>query len=108
MAVGDQLPLAGEHPWDSRYIPPMQKCVQLPWTKEGDLRASPIWLPSINRDGAYVRKIGGHVYRIASERPLQYWETDEFRALNDQMDERVDIASVAEILEVIRELGYPV
>lgn len=108
MAVGDQLPLAGEHLRDSKYIPPMQKCVQLPWTKEGDLRASPIWLPSINRDGAYVRKIGGHVYRIASERPLQYWETDEFRALNDQMDERVDIASVAEILEVIRELGYPV
>ncbi|KAI4867112.1 hypothetical protein F4820DRAFT_414938 [Hypoxylon rubiginosum] len=109
MFVGDQLPLEGKPDRDRKHVPPRQKCVQLPWTKEGDLRDSAIWLPTIKRNGAFIRLIGGQVYSTTSKSPLQYWQTPEFRRENgEEADEPVKPASATEVLEVIRKLGYPV
>ncbi|KAI0179935.1 hypothetical protein GGR52DRAFT_529048 [Hypoxylon sp. FL1284] len=110
MFVGDQLPLAGELLWDNTLCLPRQDCVQLPWTKEGALKESAIWLPSINthNGGAFLRRIGGQVYRKPKRCPMQYWQTAEFRRNGGEgCDEPVKPASVPEILEVIRKLGYP-
>ncbi|KAI1654472.1 hypothetical protein F4813DRAFT_209910 [Daldinia decipiens] len=107
--VGDQLPIAGMK-WRQRgYVPAREKCVELPWTKEGNLRDSAIWLPSINWDSSYARRIGGEVYRIPEQSPLQYWQTKEYRARNgEEWEQPVEPASAIEILDVIRKLGYPV
>ncbi|KAF3059784.1 hypothetical protein GL218_04402 [Daldinia childiae] len=107
--VGDQLPIAGTQQRQPKYIPAREMCVELPWTKEGNLRDSAIWLPSINQDGSYVRRIGGEVYMISEQSPLQYWQTKEYMAQNGgPWEDPVEPASIIEILEVIRKLGYPI
>lgn len=78
--VGDQLPIAGTQWRRPKYVPAREKCVELPWTKEGNLRDTAIWLPSINWDGSYARRIGGEVYRIPERSPLQYWQIREHMA----------------------------
>lgn len=109
LMVGDQLPLVGRPVGHSREVPPMQKCVELPWNREGDLRSSGIWLPSIDSRYAFVRRIGGHISRIAGKSPLQYWQTREFRAQNgEEWDTLVKPASALEVLGVIKKLGYPI
>lgn len=109
MFVGDQLPLVGDPRRYRSRVRPERNCVQLPWTKEGDLRDSAIWLPTINIHEAFARRIGGQVYRIPSKSPLQYWQTAKFRRDNGQDGEGpVEPASVPEVLDVIRKLGYPV
>lgn len=108
MFVGDQLPLEGELRRGRSRVGPKKKCVQLPWTKEGALRESAIWLPTINVDVTFVRKIGGQVYSINNRGVLQYWQTTEFRRDNGRHDGKpAEPAPVPEILEVIRKLGYP-
>ncbi|KAI1778009.1 hypothetical protein F4818DRAFT_332211 [Hypoxylon cercidicola] len=90
MFVGDQLPLEGDPERGKKHVSPEQKCVQLPWTKEGSLRESAIWLPTIKRDGAFIRRIGGQVYSITNKSPLQYWQTAGFRHdTGEKVDEPV-------------------
>lgn len=109
LMVGDQLPLVGQPDKHLTDVPPMEKCVELPWTREGDLRSSGVWLPSIDIRDAFVRRIGGHITRIVGKSPVQYWQTREFRAQHGgEWDEPVEPASVLEMLKVIKNLGYPI
>lgn len=116
MFVGDQLPVAkkksGGNLWTMNtheLLSPTEKCVELPWTKEGGLKESAIWLPALCMDYAFARRIGGTVYAIAKKSLAQYWQSSEFRkAKGDESEDPVEPASVAEIYEVIRKIGYPV
>ncbi|KAI0399270.1 hypothetical protein F4802DRAFT_590282 [Xylaria palmicola] len=109
MFVGDHLPVAGESYRDSEQLLLTEQCVELPWTKQGGLRESAVWLPVIQTNKAFVRRSGGAVYAIANKARLQYWQTREFRMLHgEEWEEPVEPASVVEILKVIRKLGYPV
>ncbi|KAH9903919.1 hypothetical protein F4778DRAFT_72266 [Xylariomycetidae sp. FL2044] len=112
MFVGDQLPVAGQCANASNLsetLRPRQECVQLPWAQDGTLRKSAIWLPTLNLGNAFARKIGGHVYNITSRKlPVQCWQTEEsVKEKGADGEEPRKGASVAEIMEMLRKLGYP-
>ncbi|KAI1805617.1 hypothetical protein F4811DRAFT_210825 [Daldinia bambusicola] len=109
MFVGDQLPITGENVRAWGFMPAAEKSVELPWTKGGNLRDSAIWLPTISLDCSFARRVGGEVYRISETYPFQYWQTEEYMSQNGkEWDSQEEPASVTEILEAIRKLGYHV
>lgn len=103
MFVGDMIPQPpvnqGPVNWG-----PEEKFVQLYWTKSGELRDEPIWIPSMYLD-QFCRKTSGRTYTIRGKAKLQYWQYE------DDDPRKPDPSAVAatreEVAEVLKKLGYP-
>jgi len=109
MFVGDMLPWAlekGDFVVGTRG-PPVKRSMRMHWTKSGGVITPPKWLPSLHASpyGPFARRVGGEVYMIAGERPLQYWQWPK---RGREEDGRPEPATVEEIREVLRKLDYPV
>lgn len=115
MFVGDKLPVVGKQ-GDSWFRPRHQEvaseeCAQMHWTKGGDVKPHPTWIPSINMDEPFIHEIGGGIYRKiprpGEEFPLQYWQIPKPNERPHGGDDQIERAPVEEILSVIHRLGYP-